>query len=90
MCVDRYLVVYVFVCSFTYIWTFYYIDLSIYLYIYSFPFPPNKRSFRGPGGIIRELDLCYWAKICARELASVVSGGLQWSPGASRRRQDGQ
>ena len=39
-------------------------------------FPPNKRSLRGPGGSSRDLGLCAGAKICARELASVVFRGL--------------
>ena len=34
---------------------------------------PNKRSFRGHGGVGRGLDLGGWAEICERELASVVS-----------------
>ena len=39
-------------------------------------------SLRGPGGLVRGLDsLNYKAKVCSRELASVVSRGLQ---GASR------
>ena len=42
---------------------------------------PNKRSFRSPGGVVRGLDYINQAKICARELASVVSRGLR---GASR------
>ena len=42
---------------------------------------PNKRSFRSHGGVVRRLDSVDRAQICARELASVVSRGLQ---GASR------
>ena len=41
---------------------------------------PNKRSFRGPGGASRGLNLQYGSKICAQELDSVVSRGLQGSP----------
>ena len=43
--------------------------------------PPNKRSFMSPGGFGRGLALRCWAKICARELASVASRCLL---GASR------
>ena len=39
-------------------------------------FSPNKRSFRGPGGVVG-LALGGQAKTCARELASVTSRGLQ-------------
>ena len=41
---------------------------------------PNKRSFRGLAVLVGT-RFRYGAKICARELASVVSRGLQ---GASR------
>ena len=44
---------------------------------------PTKRSFRGPGGV-GGLDLRCWAKICARDLASLVSRGLPWPPVVSR------
>ena len=37
---------------------------------------PNKRSFRGPGDVVRDLGLYSGTKICVRELASVVSRGL--------------
>ena len=46
-----------------------------------FNLPPNKRSFRDPGGFGRGLDLRCQVKICAREPASVVSRCLK---GASR------
>ena len=42
---------------------------------------PNKRSFRGPDGVVRGLDSLSVVQICAREL---VSRGLPWSPGISR------
>ena len=45
---------------------------------------PNKRSFIGPGGFGRGLDLGGWANICARELASVASPGLHRQILASR------
>ena len=57
-----------------------YICISIYL-------SPNKRSFRGPGSVVRGLDLQHGAKICAWEVASMVSRGLHglpWSPVVSR------
>ena len=38
---------------------------------------PNKRSFRGPGGVGRGLDLGSQAQKCARDVASVASRGLQ-------------
>ena len=38
---------------------------------------PNKRSFRGPSGVLKGLDLGGQAKICARELAFVAFRGLQ-------------
>ena len=41
----------------------------------------SKRSFRGPGGVGRGLDLGSRAKICVRELASVAFSG---APVASR------
>ena len=46
---------------------------------------PNKRSFRGPGGVVGGLNSGHWAEICARELASVVSQrGPLWYPRVSR------
>ena len=55
-------------------------DHSTYIYDFqhgsmAFIHYRNKRSFRGPGGVVRELDSVYQAKICAPELASVVSRG---------------
>ena len=61
-------------------------------------FPQNKFSFSAPGGVVRGLGLWGRAKICAWELASVVSRrppvvsrgpplvsrGLLWSPVVSR------
>ena len=40
-------------------------------------FPPNKRSYKGPGGFGRGLDSRCRAKICARELAPFASRCLQ-------------
>ena len=37
----------------------------------------NKRSIQGRGSVVRGLDSGHGANICARELASVVSRGLQ-------------
>ena len=34
---------------------------------------PNKRSFRGPGGVGRGLDLRCQAKTCAEQMAFVAS-----------------
>ena len=48
-----------------------------------YTFSPNERSFRGPGGVGGDLGLCAQAQICARELATVVSRGLQRSSMAS-------
>ena len=45
---------------------------------------PNKRSFKVPGGVGKGLDLRCRAKICVRELASVVSRGLPWYSVVSR------
>ena len=39
--------------------------------------PPNKRSFRGPGGDAGGLDSVSLAKTCARELLSGASSCLQ-------------
>ena len=44
---------------------------------YTLTCSPNKRSFRGPGGVDRGLDLQHRAKICAREAGLC---GLPWSP----------
>ena len=46
---------------------------------------PHKRIFRGPGGVVRGLDSRRGAKICARELASVVSRCLKEPYTATRR-----
>ena len=40
-------------------------------------FALNKRSFRGPGGVVRRLDSVPWATICAR----VASRGLPLTTG---------
>ena len=70
---ERYIFVYIFI----YIYVYIYLDIFFFcIYIYS----PNKRSFRDPGGVARELDLGGQAQICARELASVACRGLQWPP----------
>ena len=44
---------------------------------------PNGRSFRGPGGVGRDLNSGGAVKICARGLASVVYRCLPWSPSGS-------
>ena len=41
---------------------------------------PNKRSFRGPGDVVRALDSQHRAQICVRELASVPPRGLPLPP----------
>ena len=64
-----------------YIYTQTYIDRYIYYLLVVFvSCSPNKRSFRGPGGVGRRQDLGCQAKIIARELASVASRFLQRPP----------
>ena len=46
----------------------------------SFPQNKIKRSFRGPGGVVRGLESGSRAEICARELAYVASRGLHGPP----------
>ena len=48
-----------------------------------FHISPHKRCFGGPGGVVRGPDLGGQANICARELASVASRGLQGPPTTS-------
>ena len=53
-----------------------------------FHISPNTRSFRGRGGVGRGLDFQQQAKVCTRELASVVSRGLHPAPGLRRLRAE--
>ena len=53
---------------------------DIYVFVNATCNSPIKRSFRGPGGIVKGLDLRRQTKMCARELASVASRGLQGIP----------
>ena len=92
ICIYVYLFIYVFIHLFIYIhgplWRALFSCVCIvYSYLTKQPLThpptrprsicsPNKRSFRGPGWVVRLLDSRRRAKICARELASVASRGV--------------
>ena len=65
-----YTYIYIYMCVFFF---------HIYILMYTrFLWSPKEAHLSGPGGAVRNSR--HWAKICARELALVVSRGLQGRP----------